>query len=141
MCEAPYSRPFYNQFIPLSSWSSELYCLSLWPCQLLVALLFLFLLLCTLFSQDSRFFSAICSVILSLIIDVSSFHIKGKHVIGRMLDGMLPFAGSFGISTALSLVSQDGTFVLCTASFNWCAALPFKVDPVPLHPIWSSGFP
>ena len=52
---------------------------------------------------------------------------RGKHVIRRKLSGVLPFAGSFGISTVLSLVRQDGTFVLCTMLLNWCATLPCKV--------------
>ena len=68
--------------------------------------------------QGSRFFSAICSYILLLIIVVSSFRKRGKHVMRRKLDGVLPFAGSFGISTVLPSVSQEGTFVLFAMSFN-----------------------
>ena len=58
---------------------------------------------------------------------------RGKHVIGRKLDEVLPFAGSFGIITVLPLASQTGTFVLCPMSFNWCATLPCKVVNPLIH--------
>ena len=75
MCEAPHRRPFYNQSIPLSSSSSELHCLSLWLCQLLVALLLLFLLLCSLFVTKIAGSSKPCSHIsyrLSLMLAAST---------------------------------------------------------------------
>ena len=145
MCEAPYHKPFYNQSIPLSSWSSKLYCFSLWLCLLLVAFLFLFLFLWTIFVPKvagSSLPYADISCRLSLMLAVSAREVNmlegGGWTACYLLLGLWykhcpPFSQLRWYFCTLYYVIQ----LVCYSPMQSCESL----DPVFLHPIRFCGFP
>ena len=70
----------------------------------------------------------------SAIIHVSSFHVKGRHIMGQQLLASLPIDLSFCISTVLSLVIYRGVFpskqgLRCHTSFLCKLVKFFRQNP------------